>query len=155
MSVPQPTAKASGRLHAGSRRAVGRGLVLVAVVLGLAAGGYFAVGRYAVWREARRVRAALAARFPGERLVIPTGGYKTRSNDTEYRFRPGTEFAHLVGSHEPDAVLVVESGRSVLYQAPVMDRSTPAFFTDRVYGELWAAALASCSLVHSIAALST
>jgi len=86
--------------------------------------------------RARR-RAALAHRFQGERLVLPTGGYKTRSNDTEYRFRPATEFAHLVGSHEPDAVLVVEDGRSVLYQAPVMDRSTPAFFTDRVYGELW------------------
>ena len=82
-------------------------------------------------------RAALAHRFQGERLVIPTGGYKTRSNDTEYRFRPATEFAYLVGSHEPDAVLVVENGRSVLYQAPVMDRTTPAFFTDRVYGELW------------------
>jgi Xaa-Pro aminopeptidase len=69
---------------------------------------------------------------------VPTGGYKTRSNDTEYRFRPATEFAHLVGSAEPDAVLVVEAdGSSVLYQAPVMDRSTPAFFTDRVYGELW------------------
>jgi Xaa-Pro aminopeptidase len=84
-----------------------------------------------------RRRAALAHRFQGERLVIPTGTYKTRSNDTEYRFRPATEFAYLVGSHEPDAVLVVENGKSVLYQAPVMDRSTPAFFTDRVYGELW------------------
>jgi Xaa-Pro aminopeptidase len=87
--------------------------------------------------RARR-RAALAERFPGERLVVPTGGYKTRANDTEYRFRPATEFAHLVGSHEPDAVLVLEpDGSAVLYQAPVMDRSTPAFFTDRVYGELW------------------
>ncbi len=87
-------------------------------------------------RAARR--RALAERFPGEVLVVPTGGYKTRANDTEYRFRPGTEFAHLVGSHEPDAVLVVDSdGSSVLYQAPSMDRSTPAFFTDRVYGELW------------------
>ncbi len=87
--------------------------------------------------RARR-RQALAARFPGERLVVPTGGYKTRANDTEFRFRPSTEFAHLVGSHEPDAVLVVEpDGSAVLYQAPVMDRSTPAFFTDRVYGELW------------------
>jgi Xaa-Pro aminopeptidase len=70
--------------------------------------------------------------------VVPTGGFKTRANDTEYRFRPGTEFAHLVGSHEPNAVLVIDgSGDAVLYQAPVMDRSTPAFFTDRMYGELW------------------
>ena len=83
-------------------------------------------------------RRALAARFPGEWLVVPTGGYKVRSNDTEYRFRPGTEFAHLVGSAEPDAVLVVDpDGAAVLYQAPTMDRSTPAFFTDRMYGELW------------------
>jgi Xaa-Pro aminopeptidase len=86
--------------------------------------------------RARR-REAVAARFPGERLVVPTGGYKTRANDTEYRFRPGTEFAHLAGSQEPDAVLVVEDGEAVLYQAPSMDRSTPAFFTDRMYGELW------------------
>jgi Xaa-Pro aminopeptidase len=87
--------------------------------------------------RARR-RAAVAERFPGERLVVPTGGYKTRANDTEYRFRPATEFAHLAGSHEPDAVLVIEpDGSAVLYQAPTMDRSTPAFFTDRMYGELW------------------
>jgi Xaa-Pro aminopeptidase len=83
-------------------------------------------------------RAALAQRFPGEWLVVPTGGYKVRANDTDFRFRPATEFAHLVGSHEPDAVLVVDpDGDATLYQAPSMDRSTPAFFTDRVYGELW------------------
>ncbi|GAC1440137.1 MAG: aminopeptidase P family protein [Mycobacteriales bacterium] len=88
-------------------------------------------------RRASR-RAALTERFPGEVLVVPTGGYKTRANDTEFRFRPGTEFAYLVGSHEPDAVLVIDAdGAAVLYQAPSMDRSTPSFFTDRMYGELW------------------
>jgi Xaa-Pro aminopeptidase len=87
--------------------------------------------------RARR-RAALAERFPGEWLVVPTGGYRTRANDTEFRFRAGTEFAYLVGSHEPDAVLVVDpQGEATLFQAPSMDRSTPAFFTDRMYGELW------------------
>jgi Xaa-Pro aminopeptidase len=90
----------------------------------------------APYRAERRAR--LAERFAGECLVIPTGGYKTRSNDTEFRFRPGTAFAYLAGSHEPDAVLVVDvDGTSVLYQAPTLDRSTPAFFTDRMYGELW------------------
>ena len=83
-------------------------------------------------------RAALVKRLPGEWLVVPTGGYKVRANDTDYRFRPATEFAYLVGSHEPDAVLVIDpDGQATLYQAPSMDRSTPAFFTDRVYGELW------------------
>jgi Xaa-Pro aminopeptidase len=89
----------------------------------------------ATYRAARRQ--AVAERFPGEVLVIPTGGYKTRANDTEFRFRPGTDFAYLAGSHEPDAVLVLDKGDAVLYQAPSMDRSTPSFFTDRMYGELW------------------
>jgi Xaa-Pro aminopeptidase len=90
----------------------------------------------ATHRAARRK--ALAERFPGEVVVVPTGGYKTRANDTEYRFRPGTEFSYLAGSHEPDAVLVIDArGDAVLYQAPSMDRSTPSFFTDRMYGELW------------------
>jgi Xaa-Pro aminopeptidase len=105
--------------------------------------------------RARR-RQALAARFPGERLVVPTGGYRTRSNDTEYRFRPATEFAHLVGSAEPDAVLVVEpDGSAVLYQAPVMDRSTPAFFTDRVYGELWVGPRPSLAATSALLGIET
>ena len=48
---------------------------------------------------------------PGERLVIGAGGLKTRSNDTDFRFRPHSAFAHLTGlgtDREPDAVLVLE-----------------------------------------------
>jgi Xaa-Pro aminopeptidase len=94
------------------------------------------LGAGAPFRARRRARAA--ERFAGEWLVVPTGGFKTRANDTEFRFRPGTEFAHLVGSHEPDAVLVIDpAGDATLYQAPTMGRDTPAFFTDRMYGELW------------------
>ncbi|MHB8466729.1 MAG: aminopeptidase P family protein [Acidimicrobiales bacterium] len=94
----------------------------------------------AVPHHARR-REALSARFPGEWLIVPTGGLKVRANDTDYRFRAGTDFAWLTGSQEPDNVLVmepVEGGhRSTLYVAPRSDRSTPAFFSDRRYGELW------------------
>jgi len=101
-------------------------------------------------------REALVRRFPGERLVVPTGGYATRANDTEYRFRPATEFAYLTGSHEPDAVLVVEpDGSCVLYQAPVMDRSTPAFFTDRMYGELWVGPRPSLATTSALLGLET
>ena len=56
-------------------------------------------------------RHALAALFPGERLVVPAGGLKVRSNDTDHRFRPHSAFAHLTGlgtDREPDAVLVLE-----------------------------------------------
>ncbi|MDF2807454.1 MAG: Xaa-Pro aminopeptidase, partial [Cellulosimicrobium sp.] len=55
-------------------------------------------------------RAALSARFAGARLVVPAGPLKTRSNDTDYRFRPHSAFAHLTGygtDQEPDAVLVL------------------------------------------------
>ncbi len=106
------------------------------------------------YRAARRE--ALVRRFPGERLVVPTGSYATRANDTEYRFRPATEFAYLTGSHEPDAVLVVEpDGSCVLYQAPVMDRSTPAFFTDRMYGELWVGPRPSLATTSALLGLET
>ncbi len=86
-------------------------------------------------------REALSRRFPGEWLVVPTGGLKVRANDTDYRFRPGSDFAWLTGYHEPDAVLVmapVAGGHeSVLYATPRSDRSGPGFFTDFRYGELW------------------
>jgi len=92
-------------------------------------------GEAAPFRRTRRE--ALAAQFPGEVVVVPSGGHKTRANDTDFRFRPGSDFSWLVGSREPDAVLVIDAdGSSTLYQAPAWDRTTPAFFTDRS-GELW------------------
>jgi Xaa-Pro aminopeptidase len=92
-------------------------------------------GEAAPYRRARRQR--LAERFPGEVVVVPSGGFKVRANDTDFRFRPGTDFSWLVGSHEPDAVLVLDAeGGATLYQSPAWDRTTPAFFTDR-HGEFW------------------
>jgi Xaa-Pro aminopeptidase len=94
-----------------------------------------ALGTAAPFRADRRAR--LTAKFPGEVLVIPSGGFKVRANDTDFRFRPGSDFSWLVGSHEPDAVLVIDAeGTSTLYQAQAWDRTTTAFFTDRG-GELW------------------
>jgi Xaa-Pro aminopeptidase len=83
-------------------------------------------------------RAAVSELFPDDWLVVPTGPLKVRANDTDYRFRAGTDFAWLVGYHEPDAVLVLTPGGiATLYTAPRADRKTPNFFTDRRYGELW------------------
>lgn len=53
-------------------------------------------------------RAALSAAFPGERLVVPAGNLRTRSNDTEYSFRAASEYVHLTGDQTQDAVLVLE-----------------------------------------------
>jgi Xaa-Pro aminopeptidase len=94
-----------------------------------------AEGEAAAYRRARRAR--LVERFPGEVLVVPSGGAKVRANDTDFRFRPGSDFTWLAGSHQPDAVLVVDAkGEAVLYQAPAWNRETPSFFTDR-NGEFW------------------
>lgn len=95
-----------------------------------------------VWAAKRRD--ALSQAFPGERLVIPAGTYKVRSNDTDYVFRPHTDYVWLTGSQTSDAVLVLEpngtSGHdAVLYFRPRADRAQgEEFWRDRMYGELWA-----------------
>jgi Xaa-Pro aminopeptidase len=83
-------------------------------------------------------RRSLAALFPDDTLVIASGPLKVRANDTDYPFRPGSDFVWLSGCAEPDAVLLVHpGGEGVLYLADRASRSTSAFYTDRRYGELW------------------
>jgi Xaa-Pro aminopeptidase len=88
---------------------------------------------------ARRQR--LGERFTGKTLVVPTGNYKVRANDTDYPFRAGSDFFYLTGSDEPDGVLVIspstEGPRSTLYVPHRRDASTHEFYTDARYGELW------------------
>jgi len=86
-------------------------------------------------------RAAVSAMFPGELIVVPTGHFKTRANDTHYPFRPSSDFFYLTGNKEPDCVLIlVPEGaqhRSVLFVEPNPGKTDATFFTDRVKGELW------------------
>jgi len=87
-------------------------------------------------------RAALAAAFPGEVLIVPTGHEKVRANDTTYRFRPGTDFYYLTGNTEPDNILVLTvnaNGKpdATLYCEPNPGKTDATFFTDRLKGELW------------------
>jgi Xaa-Pro aminopeptidase len=90
-------------------------------------------------------RATLSARYPGMRLVLPAGGFKVRSNDTDYRFRPHSAFAYYSGVQgveaSADAVLVLEprddGHETFLFIHPRSTRDTHAFYTDRRYGELW------------------
>ncbi|MGW0435820.1 aminopeptidase P family protein [Micromonospora sp. NPDC003197] len=85
-------------------------------------------------------RAALSAAFSGETLVIPTGPEKVRANDTNYPFRPGSDFAYLTGDHDPDSVLVMRPNGSghdaVLYMRPRCSKESDEFFRSR-HGELW------------------
>ncbi|MCH0538944.1 aminopeptidase P family protein [Streptomyces sp. MUM 203J] len=97
-------------------------------------------------------RARLSARFPGERLVIPAGELKVRSNDVDHRFRPYSAYAWLTGLTGEDQaghVLVMEpSGphahEAVLYIRPRSPRTAnadggwdDAFYRDARYGEFW------------------
>jgi Xaa-Pro aminopeptidase len=109
-------------------------------------------------------RARLAAQFPGERLVIPAGTYKTRSNDTDFRFRPHSAFAHLTGlgaEQEPDAVLVLDpvpddgTHEAVLYMRPLAGRDTEEFFSDSRYGEFWVGARATLEDLERLTGIRT
>ncbi|MEV7909347.1 aminopeptidase P family protein [Streptomyces griseus] len=88
-----------------------------------------------------RRRAALSARFPGELLVIPAGNPKVRANDTNYPFRPSSDYVHLTGDQSQDSVLVLEPGpggehRAIAYLLPRSDRENGEFWRD-YHGELW------------------
>ncbi|MBV2354767.1 aminopeptidase P family protein [Streptomyces sp. J2-1] len=90
--------------------------------------------------ETARRRAALSARFPGERLVIPSGNLKVRSNDTDYPFRASVDYAYLTGNQTEDGVLVLEPGadghRATLHLLPRSNRADGEFWLSG-QGELW------------------
>ncbi|MFI6985351.1 aminopeptidase P family protein [Embleya sp. NPDC050154] len=98
---------------------------------------------------AAKRRAAVSERFPGERIVVPSGGLKARSNDFDYTFRPHSAFVHLTAEQGtqavPDSVLVFEpdgNGHSVtLFTRPRSPRDGgpdgAGFYGDRRYGEFW------------------
>ncbi|WP_443060839.1 aminopeptidase P family protein [Streptomyces sp. NBC_00448] len=88
-----------------------------------------------------RRRAALSARYPGELLVVPAGNPKVRSNDSDYSFRPTSEYVHLTGDRCEDAALVLEPRAggghlAVAYLRPRSDRRNGEFWLD-LHGELW------------------
>ncbi|MGB3764074.1 MAG: aminopeptidase P N-terminal domain-containing protein, partial [Ornithinimicrobium sp.] len=106
---------------------------------------------------ADRRRSALSETFPGERLVVPAGGLKVRSNDTDYVFRPHSAFAYLSGlgaDREPDAVLLMEpqadgGHEAVLYLQPPAGRDSADFYSDSRTGEFWIGSRPSLSDVSA------
>jgi Xaa-Pro aminopeptidase len=91
-------------------------------------------------------RQVLSAAFPDIRIILPAGNYKVRSNDTDYRYRPHSDFAYYSGVQgsdaTADAVLVLEPNAdgghdTYLYIQPRSTRDTEAFYRDTKYGELW------------------
>ncbi|MEY4452296.1 MAG: hypothetical protein RLZZ380_1417 [Actinomycetota bacterium] len=93
---------------------------------------------------AAKRRAVVAEAFAGKILVIEAGGTQVRSNDTEYRYRPNTAFAHLTGwgaATVPDSVLVIDARahahHSQLFFRKTAGRETEEFFTNSLIGEFW------------------
>lgn len=90
-------------------------------------------------------RARLSARFPGERLIVPAGELRVRSNDCDHRFRPHSAYAWLTGLTGEDQaghVLVLEPDgprghEAVLHLRPRSPRTDNGFYRDRRYGEFW------------------
>ena len=91
-------------------------------------------------------RQVLSAAFEGLRLVIPAGNSKNRTCDTDYTYRPDSNFAYYSGVQgsdaTEDAVLVMEPKAegghdTYLYIHPRSTRDTEAFYRDTHYGELW------------------
>lgn len=96
----------------------------------------------APYAAARRLR--ISAMHPGERLIIPAGPAKVRSNDTDYAYRPHSAFTHLTGwgaEAVPDSVLVLEPTAeghdATLYFRPSAGRDSDEFYANAAIGEFW------------------
>jgi len=92
-------------------------------------------GRAAVRRK------AVKDAFPGEWLVIPAGSPKTRSNDTDYPFRPHTTFTYLTawGSDTiPGSILVLPPDTDdVVFTRGPAGRNSDEFYANAAVGEFW------------------
>lgn len=70
--------------------------------------------------QQRRLNLALKL-SPDSVAIIPAAQEKLRNGDAHYRFRQDSDFYYLTGYHEPDAVLLITSGkesRSYLFNLP-------------------------------------
>jgi len=72
--------------------------------------------------EARRA-ALLAAMPDGSALLLPTNPERTRSNDTEYPFRPASDFYYVTGYDEPGAwAMLTKNGTDKPYTLFVLPK---------------------------------
>lgn len=90
-------------------------------------------------------RAQLSQAFPGQRIAVASGRAPTRSNDTDYEFRPDSDFLWLTGCAAEGAVLVmVPSGdrhEAVLFLREPAGPGEADFFASARDGELWVGAV--------------
>jgi Xaa-Pro aminopeptidase len=114
----------------------------------------------AAFAAARRLR--ISAMHPGERLVIPAGPARVRSNDTDYPYRAHSAFSHLTGwgaDAVPDSVLVLEPSAeghdATLYFRATAGRDSDEFYANAAIGEFWLGPRPSLAHVAADLALAT
>ena len=114
----------------------------------------------AAFAAARRLR--LSAQHPGERLILPAGPARVRSNDTDYAYRAHSAFSHLTGwgaDAVPDSVLVMEPTAqghdATLYFRPTAGRDSDEFYANAAIGEFWLGPRPSLAHVSADLALAT
>jgi Xaa-Pro aminopeptidase len=107
-------------------------------------------------------RAKVAAAFAGEVILIAAGPAATRSNDTEYRYRPHSAFAHLTGwgaSTVPDSVLVIDARKTetktILFLRETAGKDSSEFFANSAIGEFWVGQRPSLAEVSQLLAIET
>lgn len=70
----------------------------------------------------KKRRQQLAMSLPSAAIaLIPAASETLRNGDAHYRFRQDSDFYYLTGSHEPDGLLVITSGKkseSILFNRP-------------------------------------
>jgi Xaa-Pro aminopeptidase len=110
---------------------------------------------------AKQRRAEVAKKFSGQVLVIAAGAPKTRSNDTEYRYRAHAAFAHLTGwgsATVPDSVLVIDARdkvSEVLFLRPTAGKESDEFFANPAIGEFWVGARPTLEQVSKLLDIET
>ncbi len=107
-------------------------------------------------------RKAVAEAFADRVILIAAGPSQTRSNDTEYRYRPHAAFAHLTGwgsDTVPDSVLAIDTrgGKAVetLFFRETAGRDSEEFFANPAIGEFWVGARPGLAQVAELLGLET
>jgi Xaa-Pro aminopeptidase len=107
-------------------------------------------------------REAIAKQLAGKVLVIAAGEMKTRSNDTEYRYRAHTAFSYFTGwgsEAVPGSILLIdaraEKAISTLYFLPTAGKETDEFFANPAIGEFWVGARPGLQEVSEILDIQT
>ena len=109
---------------------------------------------------AKSRRDLVAAEFPNQLILVEAGAPKTRSNDTEYRYRPHAAFAHLTGwgsQTVPDSVLVLDTEHSnqILFLRPTAGKDSDEFFANPAIGEFWVGARPTLEDVSALLKIDT